>query len=100
MGDLIRFDRGRPKYLVGMGVEELRREWRATQDDMIALSEEQVRIAEALWPDGGEGPSDWREAGVTGDELVAGVKSLHEYADRLLEENEWLRAEVAARRRP
>jgi hypothetical protein len=37
---------------------------------------------------------------VTGDELVAGVKSLHEYADRLLEENEWLRAEVAARRRP
>lgn len=103
MGDLLSMDARRarlrpPKVIEPLTLEEMRAEWRAQEMDLIDMCAEQMEIAEALWPEGGEGPEHWRDAGVSGAELVAGVKSLHEYSDRLVEENERLRAEIAALR--
>lgn len=79
-----------------LSLDEMRVEWRATQDEMIEIAAEQLLIAEALWPEGdSERPDDLHDAGVTGARLVAGVVSLHEYCGRLLAENEALRARLA-----
>lgn len=87
LGDLI---------VARMSPEELRAEWRATQDEMIAMAAGQLELAEALWPDGESERPDL-EDGVTSAQLIAGVKSLHEICDRLYSENAALRAELRRR---
>jgi hypothetical protein len=74
---------------------ELVAELRAREAALIEMADEMLAIAEALWPPGdSERPADLEEAGVTGDELVAGIRSLHEYVDRVLNENYALRARI------
>lgn len=74
-----------------MSIGELRQEWRAQEDGLIAAEQDLEDIALALWPDG-DGERPVRIAGdITAAEIVSGVRSLHEYCARLLEENEKLR---------
>lgn len=101
MGDVIRFPPPAPapaRQREPITLDEMRAEWRAAQDDMIAMSADQLRIAETLFGDSGEAPPDWRHVGVTADELVSGVRSLHELTGRVFDENDRLREQLVALR--
>jgi hypothetical protein len=82
--------------LPNLTMDELLAECRSKENSLIEISAEMMQIAEALWPEGdSERPADMHDAGVTGAELVAGVQSLWEYVDRVMEENTRLREELA-----
>ena len=64
-------------------------------NEQLEAYEDLRRIAAAVWPEGAsERPADLDEGGATADQLVAGVRSLHEFADRVCAENGRLRDRV------
>lgn len=82
----------RTATLPGMSHDEVLAECRAKENDLIDAAADLLQIAEALWPAGeSERPADMEDAGVTADQVVAGIKSLHEYCERVLVENDRLR---------
>ena len=83
-----------PAVVLSMSLAELRSEWRAQEDVLIAHDADLARIADAVWPDeDSERPADLEE--VTADALIAGINSLHDLLNRLYAENELLRQRPA-----
>lgn len=75
--------------------EELLAELRAKENDLISEAAGLLLIAETLWPAGDSERPEWlSDGGVTADDIVQGIASLHEYADRLIDENYALRAKL------
>jgi hypothetical protein len=75
--------------------EELLAELRAKENDLIEEAAGLMLIAEALWPAGdSERPAWLDEGGVCADDIVQGIASLHEFCDRLINENYALRAKI------
>lgn len=84
--------------------EELVDEMRGKERSLVELERQLTDVALAVWPEGSpnEAPQLYRALGdFTVDELIAGVKSLHELTDRmsgelerLLDERDRLRSEL------
>ena len=88
--------------------EEMLAEMRGKERSLIELERQLADVAGVVWPEGSpnEAPQLYRALGdFTVDELIAGVKSLHELTDRmvgeverLLDERDRLRAELRGER--
>lgn len=75
--------------------EELLVELRAKENDLVSEAAGLLLIAETLWPPGdSERPAWLDEGGVTADDIVQGIASLHEYLGRMIDENYALRAKL------
>jgi hypothetical protein len=75
--------------------DELVAELRAKENDLIEEAAGLLLIAETLWPVGdSERPAWLEEGGVCADDIVQGVASLHEYCNRLIDENYAMRAKL------
>lgn len=91
-----------PHDVLAMSAEELREEWLRQERQLCELDQLLDAVVVAVWPDsrGGEQP-DWHDLHedasmpVRTNAIVAGIASLHELSDRLMAENERLRARVA-----
>jgi hypothetical protein len=95
-----------PAVVVAMSLEELREEWAAQESTLTQYERAFDAVIDAVWcgeddcDDMTERPTDFyaradRTPATNTPELVAGIKSLYEYAGRLCVENERLRARVA-----
>ena len=84
---------GTVRLLPPLTAEELRAECHAKEDALLDYERATDAIASALWPEGSEAPESYRRFGeYEASELVAGFRSLHELTDRLIAENDRLRA--------
>jgi hypothetical protein len=92
-----------PHDVLAMSAEELREEW-LRQERALTESDRLIdAVVDAVWPPSEcttERPDWWddhAEASVReqSNAIVAGIASVHELNDRLMQENERLRARVA-----
>jgi hypothetical protein len=85
-----------PMSLPPLTFGELVHELRAKENALLDLEQDLFSIAKAVWPDGcTEAPQDFAELEqFEVSEVVAGIRSLHELTERLMAENERLRAEL------